>query len=56
MISACMASIFRRGIQQESRPFTTLLEEGEKIDDIGAEPFGGQFKEVLVLVLGSKRG
>src|SRR5689334_1997628 len=53
MISACIASILRAASSSVS-PFTTLLDEGEKLITSALNRLAASSNDVLVLVLGSK--
>src|SRR5262245_54406305 len=53
MISACIASILR-AVSSSVSPFTTLLEDGEKLMTSALRRFAASSNDVLVLVLGSK--
>src|SRR6185437_5729434 len=54
MMSACIASIFR-AVSRSVSPFTTLLEEGEKLITSALRRLAASSKDVRVLVLGSKK-
>jgi hypothetical protein len=53
-MSACMASMFR-AVSRSVSPFTTLLEEGEKLMTSALSRLAANSNDVLVLVLGSKK-
>ena len=54
MMSACIASIFR-AVSSSVSPFTTLLEEGEKLMTSALSRLAASSNDVRVLVLGSKK-
>src|SRR5689334_19517200 len=53
MMSACIASILR-AVSSSVSPFTTLLDEGEKLITSALNRFAANSNDVRVLVLGSK--
>ena len=53
MMSACIASMLR-AVSSKVSPFTTLLEDGEKLITSALSRLAASSKDVRVLVLGSK--